>query len=59
MIDNDTAVNKFFKVHKIGDGYFIRLDPKLIDNITDPFTEEKSSDGGILLRRAGRKGEEL
>jgi hypothetical protein len=57
MTDNDSAINKhYFKIHKIGDAYFIGLDPTLIENTTDSFTEEISSEG-ILLRPATTRKE--
>lgn len=52
MTSNDAAINKqYYKIHKVGDAYFIALDPALVDNITDSFIEVRNSEG-ILLRRA-------
>ncbi|MFY9965652.1 MAG: hypothetical protein WAK50_07925 [Nitrososphaeraceae archaeon] len=52
MTTNSTEVNKrYHQIHKIGDFYFIAVDPDLAANAFDvSFTEEVTADG-ILLRR--------
>jgi hypothetical protein len=59
MTNNNSIINKStkYRPYKIGDRYFIALNPDLaVKSAGEVFTEEATPEG-ILLRRQGRKEE--